>query len=314
MAAITGGGGCEVTGGTTVLTELSDALADAVAKAGGSTLMVNARRRIPASGVAWPGDGLVVTSDHVIEREDDISVGLPGGGTLKAQLVGRDPGSDIALLRVDAGKVPAATLAPALARIGHLVLAIGRPVEGDVMASFGVVGAVGGPWRTSRGGTVEGYIRSDVTFFPGFSGGPLVDGEGRVVGINSSRLGRGAGLTVPSVAVAAVVEQLLKGGKIRRGYLGIGSQPVRIPAAISAKLGREQETGLLVVGVEPGSAADKGGLLVGDIMVAFAEAPLRDTDDLQAQLGPDSVGQARIVSLLRGGEPAKVTVTVGERD
>jgi S1-C subfamily serine protease len=182
------------------------------------------------------------------------------------------------------------------------------------MASFGVIGAVGGEWRTFRGGTVGGYIRSDVTFFPGFSGGPLVDGEGRVIGLNSSRLGRGSGLTIPSAAVSRIVEQLLKGGRIRRGYLGIGSQPVRIPGPLAAKLGREQETGLLIVGVEPGSPADEGGLLVGDILVAFGGTPLRDTDDLQAQLGTDSVGQARVVSVLRGGEPRELTVTVGERE
>ena len=300
--------------GTTVLTELSDALANAVAKAGASTVMVNARRRIPASGVAWSTDGVVVTSDHVVEREEDITIGLPDGSAVKGQLAGRDPGSDIAVIRIDAGKVPAAQLAPEPSRIGHLVLAVGRPTEGDVMASFGVVGAVGGQWRTSRGGTVEGYIRSDVTFYPGFSGGPLVDGEGRIVGINSSRLGGGAGLTIPAAAVGQIVEQLLKGGKIRRGYLGIGSQPVRIPAAIAAKLSRQQETGLLVVGVETGSAAEKGGLLVGDILVAFGETPLQDTDDLQTQLGPDSVGQPRQVAILRGGEPKTLTVTVGERE
>ncbi|MEX0781183.1 MAG: trypsin-like peptidase domain-containing protein [Dehalococcoidia bacterium] len=300
--------------GTTVLTELSDALANAVAKAGASTVMVNARRRIPASGVVWSNDGVIVTSDHVVEREDDISIGLADGSTVKAQLVGRDPGSDIAILRIDAGKAPGAQLAAEASRIGHLVLAVGRPVEGDVMASFGVVGAVGGAWRTFRGGTVEGYIRSDVTFYPGFSGGPLVDGEGRVVGINSSRLGRGAGLTIPAAAVSQIVEQLLKGGKIRRGYLGIGSQPVRIPATIASKLGREQETGLLVVGVETGSAAEKGGLLVGDILVAFGEALLQDTDDLQTQLRTDSVGQPKQVAILRGGEPKTLTITVGERE
>jgi S1-C subfamily serine protease len=303
-----------VADGTTVLTDLSDALANAVAKAGASTVMVNARRRIPASGVVWSNDGIIVTSDHVVEREEDISIGLPDGSTVQAQLVGRDPGSDIAILRIEAGKAPAAEAAAEASRIGHLVLAVGRPAEGDVMASFGVVGAVGGAWRTFRGGTVEGYIRSDVTFFPGFSGGPLVDGEGRVVGINSSRLGRGAGLTIPSAAVSQIVEQLLKGGKIRRGYLGIGSQPVRIPAALAAKLGREQETGLLVVGVEPGSAAEKGGLLVGDILVSFGETSLQDTDDLQTELGPDSVGQPRQVGILRGGEPKTLTITVGERE
>ncbi len=300
--------------GTTVLTQLSDAMADAVAKAGRSTVMVNARRRLPASGVAWSNDGVIVTSDHVIEREEDITVGLPGGGEVKAQLVGRDPGSDLAVLRIEAGKTSAATLATEAARIGHFVLAVGRPGEGDVMASFGVVGAVGGAWRTFRGATVDGYVRSDATFYPGFSGGPLVDGEGRVIGINSSRLGRGAGLTIPSAAVSKVVEQLLKGGKIRRGYLGIGSQPVRIPAGLAAKLGREQETGLLVVGVEAGTVADTGGLLVGDILVAFGGAILSDTDDLQAQLGSDTVGQAKVAAILRGGEPKDLTITVGERE
>jgi S1-C subfamily serine protease len=111
-----------------------------------------------------------------------------------------------------------------------------------------------------------------------------------------------------------VVEALLAGGKIRRGYLGIGSQAVRLPAGLSAKLGRDQETGLLVVGVEEGSAADRAGLLVGDILVAMAGTPLGDTDDLQTHLGPDSVGQQRTISLLRGGDPRDIAVTVGERE
>lgn len=298
----------------TVLTRLSDALAGAVEKAGAATVMVDARQRFPASGVIWTPDGTVVTSDHVIERDDNIRIGLAGGQTVQARLVGRDPGSDLAVLKIE-GAPAAAELAPAgAAKVGHFVLAVGRPTEGDVMASFGVIGAVGGPWRTFRGMTVDGYMRSDTTFYPGFSGGPLVDSEGRVVGINSSRLGRGAGLTVPAAAVTKVVEALLTGGKIRRGYLGIGSQAVRLPAGLSAKLGRDQETGLLVVGVEEGSPADRAGLLVGDILVAMAATPLNDTDDLQTHLGPDSVGQQRTISVLRGGDPRDIAVTVGERE
>jgi S1-C subfamily serine protease len=161
--------------------------------------MVDARQRLPASGVIWTPDGTVVTSDHVIEREDNIRIGLASGQTVQARLVGRDPGSDLAVLRIE-GTAAAAELAPAgAAKVGHRPPSAGR--RGDVMASFGVIGAVGGPWRTFRGMTVEGYIRSDTTFYPGFSGGPLVDSEGRVVGINSSRLGRGAGLTLPAAAV-----------------------------------------------------------------------------------------------------------------
>lgn len=180
------------------------------------------------------------------------------------------------------------------------------------MASLGVIGAIGGPWRTSRGTQVDGYYRTDITFFPGFSGGPLVDTNGRVLGINSSRLGRGTGLTIPAAAVDKVVAQLLSGGRIRRGFLGIGSQPVRLPEALAANAGG-QTTGLLIVNVEPGSPAAAGGLLIGDILIALAGAPIRDTDDLQAQLGGDRAGRPAVLTVLRGGERLEVTVTIGER-
>ncbi len=294
----------------TALTDLSDALADAVAKAGASIVTVNARRRIPASGLIWAADGVVVTSDHVIEREENITVTLPDGTEAEATIAGRDPGSDIAVLRVaKTGLTPIAHGGPA--KIGHLVLALGRPSAGEPMASFGVVSTVGGAWRTFRGGEVDGYVRSDTTFYPGFSGGPLVNGAGEVVGLNSSRLGRGAGLTVPIAAVKTVVDQLLKGGRIKRGYLGIGSQAVKLPAAAAASAG--QETGLLVMGVEPESPAEQGGVLLGDILVTMADTSLTETDDLQGLLGADAVGKAVSVAILRGGEPKQLTVTIGER-
>jgi S1-C subfamily serine protease len=292
------------------LTDLSNALADAVEKAGQSTVTVNGRRRFGASGIIWSADGVIVTADHVLEREENISVTLPDGSEAGATIAGRDPGSDIAVLRVAKTGLAPATHA-AEAKVGHFALALGRPGEGGVMASFGVVSALGGAWRTHRGATIGGYIRTDTTFYPGFSGGPLVDASGAVIGLNSSRLGRGAGLTIPLAAVAPIVEMLLTGGRMKRGYLGIGSQAVRLPQAAAQKAG--QETGLLVSGVEPGSPADTAGLLLGDILVRFGDAALHDTDDLQAQLGHDSVGKAFALTVLRGGEPKQLTVTVGER-
>ncbi len=294
---------------TNPLVQLSDGLADAVARAGESTVRVSARRRFPASGIAWSAD-IVVTADHVIEDEDNIRIGLPNGNETTATLAGRDPGTDLAVLRVAGGGLTPIERADPV-RPGHLVLAVGRP-SSEPMASFGVVSAVGGPWRSFRGVQVEGYIRSDTTFFPGFSGGPLVTADGRVAGINSSRLWRGSGLTLPIAAIEPIVEALLSGGRLRRGYLGIGSQAIRLPESLAAKAGG-QETGLLIVGVEPGSPADKAGVLVGDILVRMADTATTDTDDLQGLLGPQSVGKPTPATILRGGEPVTLTITVGER-
>lgn len=301
-----------MTSGSSILAQVSEGMADAVETAAASTVLVSGRRRIPASGIAWSAEGVIVTADHVIER-DEVEVVLPDGAKHSAAIVGRDPGSDVAVLRVAGAVLTAAQQAPeGSARVGSIVLAVGRPTTEGPMASLGVIGAVGGPWRTFRGTEVEGYLRSDTTFYPGFSGGPLIDAQGRVVGMNSSRLGRGAGLTIPAGAVARIAADLLAGGKVRRAYLGISSQVAKLPAALSALAGG-RETGLLVVSVEPGSPADTGGVLMGDILVELAGQPMPDTDALQAQLGPSRIGQATPASVLRGGELRQLTITVGER-
>jgi len=301
-----------MSGELNALAQLSEAMADAVDKAGASVVTVKARRRFPATGIVWTADGVIVTSDHVIEREDKIEVGLPGGESVSATIAGRDPGSDIAVLKVDRGGLTPIGRAPGTARVGGLVLAVGRPGPEGPMASLGVVGAIGGPWRTFRGAEVEGYLRSDVTFYPGFSGGPLIDGEGRAVGLNSSRLGRGSGLTIPVGAVARIAGDLLAGGKVRRAYLGISSQVARLPEKLAAALGG-QESGLLIVSVEPGSPADEAGLLIGDILVAFAGSQVTDTEDLQSLLGAGLIGSESRATVLRGGAATDVVVKVGER-
>jgi S1-C subfamily serine protease len=300
-----------------ILASLSNELAAAVERASQIVVTVDARRQTAGSGVVWPaGGGVIVTADHVVERDEDINVILPGGQKVKATLAGRDPGSDVAVLRLAQGtNVPAqAELAPPdSAKIGHLVLAIGRPGEGKAMATFGVVSAVGGTWRTARGGIVEGYVRADVALYPGFSGGPLVDTQGRVVGLNSWYLARGQELAIPAQAVGNVVQTLLTQGTVRRGYLGITSQPVAIPAALRQKLGLTQESGLVVVGVESGSPAEQGGLVLGDVLLSLAGRAVSDAEDLQATLATGLVGKPTPLVILRGGERKELTVTPGER-
>ena len=296
------------------LAALSRGFADVVERAARSTLRVNGRNRIPASGVVWSADGAVVTADHVLERDDQITVGLPDGSEAAATIAGRDPGSDLAVLRVDATGLDAAELAPdGEIRVGHLALALGRPTPGAVQVSLGIVSAIGGAWRTFQGGHVDGYLRPDVTFYPGFSGGPLIDAGGRVVGINSSRLRRGAGLTIPAAAVDGIAASLLAHGRIRRGYLGVASQPVRLPEALAAKLDG-QERGLLLVSVETRSPAGDAGLLIGDILVRIDHQGIEDHAALYAALGADRVGRATLLTVLRGGEVHELSVTIAERD
>ena len=297
---------------TNILVDLSSALADAAAKAGASTVLVNARERMPSSGIAIQPD-LVLAADHTIEREEDIKVILSDGTELSARIAGRDPGSDLAVLRLER---PAATPAEPVkeeSRVGQIVLAIGRPAPEGIQASLGVISAIAGPVHTGSGGVLERYIRTDTTPFPGFSGGPLVDSSGRVVGLNTSGFGRGAAITIPADLAWKTAETLVAHGHVQRGYLGIRSQAVEIPVSSQKALGRDQATGLLLVGVESDSPAGKGGLMVGDILVGIAGHPVSDHDQLMAHLGGSVVGQPTPLEVLRGGQPVTVNVTVGER-
>lgn len=293
------------------LADFSNALADAVETAGASIVSVNARRRLPATGIAWD-ESTILTSDHVIEREENITVTLPSGEEIAATIASRDSGSDIALLKIASGKLTPIARATDAPRAGQLALALGRP-GGGVMASLGIVSYIGGSWRTHRGAQIAGYLRSDTTFFPGFSGGPLVDAQGRMVGLNSSRLGQGQGMTLPNAAVEKVVTALQSAGRIRRGYLGISSQVVRLPEQLASQASG-QETGLLVVGVESNSPAGSAGLIMGDILAGVAGTSVKSTEDLQGALGPDTVGTNVTLSVFRGGTLTAIPVTVGERE
>jgi serine protease DegQ len=294
------------------LMDVSNALADAVAQASRSVVRVEARARQAASGIVWRADGVILTADHVLERDEDIQVGLPDGRAVAATIVGRDPGTDLALLRAEAAELTPAERGPA-ARVGQLVLIVARPGSAAA-ASLGLVNTVGGPARTRRGGQLEGFLRTDASFLPGFSGGPLVDAAGRLLGLATSHLGRDAGLVIPAETLDRVSAALLAHGRIRRGFLGLGSQPVAIQPALRQRHGLTQESALLVVGVEPGGPAERAGLLLGDLLTAIGGDPIRDTDDLRAALGAERVGQTTTLRVLRGGEPLDLTVTIGERE
>ncbi|HSB65008.1 MAG TPA: trypsin-like peptidase domain-containing protein [Anaerolineales bacterium] len=294
------------------LAVLSESLVDAVEKAGKSTVLVNARHRFPASGIAY-GQDLVLTADHVVERDENISVISAEGETVQATVAGRDPGNDLALLRLDKAGLTPAEKSDQEAKVGQLVVALGRPSQDGIEASLGIVSAVGGPARTGRGGLLERYLRTDAVPLPGFSGGPLVDMAGRVVGLNTSGLAHGAAITIPAFLAWADAQNLATYGYVKRGYLGIRSQLVELSSDLAKPLGREQATGLLLVSVEKGSPAEAGGLMVGDILVAINHHPTSDHDELMAQLSGEIVGKPILVQVLRGGQAMEMTVTAGER-
>ena len=303
---------------TSTLGAFSDQLADVVASAAHWIVTVAARPRQTATGILWKTENevIVMTADHVVEREDDIKVILPNGKEVKAQLIGRDPGTDLAALRLPADALGAdATAAEAGANLrpGNLVLAIGRPGKDGARVSFGAVSAIEGPRRSWHGGEIEGVIFADVTLYPGFSGGPLVDLSGKLVGLNSSHLTRQNSSAIPLVTVDRVAKTLLTHGRVRRGYLGIGTQQVPLPEALAQKAGLTQETALLVVNVEAGSPAEQGGLILGDLVVLVADQPIIDVDSLRAQLTSDKLGQTLPVRIIRGGEAQNLTITLGER-
>jgi len=293
-----------------ILPELSNDLAAVVESAGRGVVRVEARRRIPASGIIW-ADGTVVTASHVVQREESITVGLPDGNKVSATLAGRDPATDVAVLRAQATGLTAAPRGGTEGlRVGHLVLALGRPGR-TVRATLGIVSALGESWRTAEGSEIDHYLQTDAPFHPGFSGGPLVDAAGRFLGLNTAALVRGFSLTIPTATLQRVVDTLLAHGRVRRGYLGVGAQPVRLAGEVERTLG--QRSGLLLMSVEPGSPADRAGLYVGDILIGFDGQKVQELEDLMALLGAERIGKAVPVRITRGGQVRELSAEVAER-
>ncbi len=292
------------------LRSLSNQMADAVEQISPALVLVDGRERQPASGVIYINN-LVLTAAHVLDRENDITVQTHDKRILPAQFVGRDPASDLAILRVNDLNGTPAVWANDEARVGQLIMTVGRSNSEGAMASVGIVSAVGGPLRTNQGTTLERYIRTDATPYPGFSGGALIDLDGTVVGLLTTGLANGVAIAVPANIAKGIADTLAAHGTIKRGYLGISSQLVDIPTG--QRSGREQEHGLLIVKVEENSPAQKGGVLIGDILVSLAGHAIKDSEDLHIVLVSDYVGKTIPVEVIRGNAVQTLQVTVGQR-
>jgi len=295
------------------LNALSHDLAHVVEQVSPSVVAVNARRHLSSSGVYWR-DGIIVTAAHTIRRTDEISVILANSQSVVATLAGVDPSTDLAVLKIDNPELSPPLFGDAAQlKVGHVVLAVGRGAQRGLNATLGIVGVLSGSWRTWRGGLIDQFIGLDLVLHPGAAGGPLTDSHGRVLGINTLGLSRSMALTIPVSTVNRVVTHLLEKGHMGLGYLGLGMRPIPLPENLKSTLNLSADSGLIVVTVEPDGPGSKAGVLFGDVIVALEGTAVSNIRDLQAFLEPESVGKTIPVSIIRGGKPIEINVTIGER-
>ncbi|QSQ21075.1 trypsin-like peptidase domain-containing protein [Pyxidicoccus parkwayensis] len=296
---------------STDLQSLSQSLASIVERVAPSIVRVEARRRRGASGIVWSTEGHILTTSHAVEHEGHIQVGLSDGRTVSAELIGRDPSTDLALLKVDASNltpIPAAPLDDV--KVGHLAVTIARPGR-TARATLGMVSTHGEGWRTHAGGKVDRYLETDADLPPGFSGGALVDTQGRIIGLLTAAFSRTAAVVIPNDTLTRVASTLKEHGGVRRGYLGVGAYPVRIPQHLVERAGTE--AGLVFLSVDPDGPAHKAGMLLGDVLVSLGGQSLHRVEDLLGYLGDEKVGTTVQARVLRAGELREVPITIGKR-
>ena len=297
---------------SSVLETLSNELSAAAEAVGGSVVAIYGRRWMPSSGIQWR-KGVIVTAHHTIRREEDITVLVEGGKSLKATLAGRDPSTDLAVVKLpEDALLPLAPFSEAQIKLGHFVLALGRSRFSTLVASAGIVGGLSGEWQPRRGGRIDQHIRLDLDLYAGFSGGPLVNAQGKVVGINTRGLARGRAVTIPNATVNRVVDELLEKGHIARPYLGLAMQPVAVPEALRDKV-KDANAALLVVHVEKASPAEKAGILLGDILTELHGQTAQETGDIVDLLSSAKVGDTVKATVIRGGSPVAVSIKLEDR-
>ena len=274
-----------------------------VGKVGKSVVAVDARPRFGSSGVFWR-PGIVVTAEHTVRREEEIEIVLADGAKAPATVAGSDPGTDLAVLKVEGHSGDAPALSQGDPAVGNIALGISRSPDSGVNATMGIVSAVSGSWRTWRGGRLDRYIRLDLTMFPASSGGLVVNTSGEAIGIATSALSRIAGLAIPVSTVNRVVDEILSRGHVARGYLGVGLQPVELP---------DHHKGLIVLSLEPEGPAAKAGILIGDVLISLGGAAVADTDDIQTALEGQKVGEKIDAGVVRGGANVTISIAIGER-
>jgi len=296
-----------------IWTQLSNDLADISAATGKSVVAVHGTRH-PSSGIVIAKDAVVAAS-HAVRRDDELTVITAPGQKLSARVAGRDPSTDLVVLRLQQPlEAPVARWAStATLRVGELVLALARTRRGHIVASSGILsGLINGPMRTWRGGEIDQFIRPDLTVYPGFSGGPLVNSNGEILGLNTTGLHR-SGITVPAGTVQRVTAELLEKGGIQRPYLGVAMQAAPLPESLRTRLNLNASEGLLVVHVEPESPAEKAGILLGDVLINLADKPVVDTDSVQHILRAHKAGDAIAAGLIRGGAVIAASVRLEAR-
>jgi S1-C subfamily serine protease len=299
----------------------SNAVIAAVARAAPSVVHVAVRlggrnrREGGGSGFVLTPDGFVVTNSHVVHEASELRVTLADGSSWAARLVGDDPDSDIALLRVDAdGLVPIARGDSRALSVGQLVIALGSPYGFRATVTAGIVSALGRSLRTGAGRLVDNVIQTDAALNPGNSGGPLVDHRGRAIGVNTAAVlpGQGVSFAIPLHTAEHVAAALLHDGRVRRARIGIGAETAPVPRALARHHGLSASTGVKVLSVEPGGPAEKAGVLRGDVVVGLDGSPVAGVDDLQRVLNEAAISRSLALSLLRLTEKRELVVVPRE--
>jgi len=295
------------------LIELSNALAQATERAATSTVAIHTEARGSSSGVVWR-TGVIVTAEHALRRDEEIQATLPDGRVVAATLTGRDPSTDLAVLKcAEASQAVSAFGDAGTLKPGHLTLVVGRTRASGPVAALAAVSLVTAERRSWTGASLAPYIRLDVGLQPTAVGGAVTDAQGRTIGIATPRFARFGAIAVPAPTVDRVVETLLKKGRIPRGYLGVGLQPVRLPDALRQSLQRNQKTAAIVLEVEPEGPAQKAGLVIGDILISMAGQPIAQLEDIHSQLHGEAIGKPVSLKFLRGGALQETSLLVGER-
>ena len=295
------------------LIELSNALAQATDRAAATTVAIHSEARGSCSGVVWR-PGIIVTAEHTLRRDEEIHATLPDGRVVPVALAGRDPSTDLAVLKcAEAGTAVSEFGDPAALKPGSLTLVVGRTRASGPVAALGVVSLVANERRTWTGGSLAPYIRLDISLQPTAAGGAVVDAHSRTIGIATPRFARFGVIAVPAPTVNAVVDTLLQKGRIPRGYLGVGLQPVRLPDALRQSLQREEKTAAMVLEVEPESPAQNAGIVIGDIIVSLAGRSVARLEDVHSQLHGGTIGQSLALRFVRGGAVQETSIVVGER-
>ena len=292
-----------------LLQSLSSELAELVEQIAPTVVRVDDGTRLTASGTLWSEDGVVVTTSHGVERDEDLAIELADGSRHVAILVGRDHDTDLAVLKVDATGLSAIALAgPTDAKPGQFALALGRPGTHGLEVTLGLLNA---RIETQSGGNAEYILHTDATFYPGFSGGPLVDMRGKLIGLCNLNYGRGRSVALGTPTVAHVVEAIVSRGRVQRGYLGIRTQTVTLPESVRARLKLQQAYALMLVGIEENGPADRDTLMLGDTLLGLDDRTGADVNDLRRYLRSKAAGTQVQAHLLRGGELFHIAVTLG---